>query len=140
MATIEINLSPESQGKRIAITKEAFKILRDHAIANALIVFTDGTDNWRLSLLTTTIKLDEKGKVITESSNPRRYSFFLGLNAKTRTPYESLIKKGSVKNLNELQERFSVEVVNKQFYELIADLFTKLVGGERSKTKNILVF
>ncbi|MCA9343689.1 MAG: Eco57I restriction-modification methylase domain-containing protein [Candidatus Nomurabacteria bacterium] len=135
LATIEINLSPESQGKRIAITKEAFKILRDHAIANALIVFTDGTDNWRLSLLTTTIKLDEKGKVITESSNPRRYSFFLGLNAKTRTPYESLIKKGSVKNLNELQERFSVEVVNKQFYELIADLFTKLVGGERSKTK-----
>ncbi|RTK94545.1 hypothetical protein EKI60_02895 [Candidatus Saccharibacteria bacterium] len=135
LAAIEIVLRPESQGRRIAITKEAFKILRDHATANALIVFTDGTDNWRLSLLTTTLKLDDKGRVVTESSNPRRYSFVLGAHAKTRTPYESLIKKGSVSDIKQLQERFSVEVVNKQFYESIADLFTKLVGGERSKTK-----
>ena len=135
LAAIEIVLRPESQGRRIAITKEAFKILRDHATANALIVFTDGTDNWRLSLLTTTLKLDDKGRVVTESSNPRRYSFVLGAHAKTRTPYESLIKKGPVSDIKQLQERFSVEVVNKQFYESIADLFTKLVGGERSKTK-----
>ena len=135
LATIEIVLRPDSQGRRIAITKEAFKILRDHATANALIVFTDGTDNWRLSLLTTTLKLDDKGRVVTESSNPRRYSFVLGAHAKTRTPYESLIKKGPVSDIKQLQERFSVEVVNKQFYESIADLFTKLVGGERSKTK-----
>jgi hypothetical protein len=37
-----------------------------------------------------------------------------------------------VNTLDALCERFSVEVVNKQFFEEVATLFTKLVGGERA--------
>lgn len=120
--------------KRIAITQAAFRILRDHGIRNALIAFHDGNDQWRLSLLTSTLEL-KNGRVINKDSNPRRYSYLLGIGAKTRTPHKYLIEKGKVSDIKSLQERFSVEVVNKQFYESIANLFTKLVGGERGRTK-----
>jgi hypothetical protein len=119
--------------KRIAITQAAFKVLRDHSIRNALIAFHDGADQWRLSLLTSTLELKD-GKIIKKDSNPRRYSYLLGVGAKTRTPYKYLIEKGSVSDIKSLQSLFSVEVVNKQFYESIATLFTKLVGGERGST------
>lgn len=134
ISIIEINTEASNLGKRISTTKEAFKILRDHAISNALIVFDEGHDQWRLSLLTTSLRLNEKGRVVTESSNQRRYSYLLGVDAKTVTPYKHLIEKGPVEDIKQLQDRFSVEVVNKQFYASIADLFTKLVGGKRGST------
>lgn len=135
LAILEIAADSSSVGKRIAITKEAFKILRDHGMGNALVAFDDGHGKWRLSLLTTTLKLNDAGKVISEASNPRRYSYLLGVGAKTVTPYKYLIEKGKVENIKQLQERFSVEVVNKQFYASIANLFTKLVGGKRGATE-----
>lgn len=134
LTVLEAECEETDSNKRIAITQAAFKALRDHSIRNALIAFHDGADQWRLSLLTSTLELKD-GKVIKKDSNPRRYSYLLGIGAKTRTPHKYLIEKGKVSDIKSLQERFSVEVVNKQFYESIADLFTKLVGGERGRTK-----
>jgi len=70
-------------------------------------------------------------KVVKVLSNPRRYSYSLGYGTKTKTAYDFLIGKGKVNSLDELINRFSVEVVNKQFYNEIALAFTKLVGGQR---------
>lgn len=134
LTILEAKCEETDSKKRIAITQAAFKALRDHSIRNALIAFHDGDEQWRLSLLTSTLELKE-GKVIKKDSNPRRYSYLLGIGAKTRTPHKYLIEKGKVSDIKSLQERFSVEVVNKQFYESIADLFTKLVGGERGRTR-----
>lgn len=134
LTVLEAECEETDSKKRIAITQAAFKVLRDHGIRNALIAFHDGADQWRLSLLTSTLELKD-GKVINKDSNPRRYSYLLGIGAKTRTPHKYLIEKGEVPDLKSLQERFSVEVVNKQFYESIAELFTKLVGGERGRTR-----
>ncbi len=135
LAILEAQCEETDSKKRIAITQAAFKVLRDHGIRNAVIAFHDGADQWRLSLLTSTLELIE-GKVIKKDSNPRRYSYLLGVGAKTRTPHKYLIEKGRVSDIKSLQERFSVEVVNKQFYESIAELFTKLVGGERGRTRH----
>ena len=120
--------------KRIAITQAAFKVLRDHGIRNAIVAFHNGVNQWRLSLLTSTLEIRD-GKVVKKDSNPRRYSYLLGVGAKTVTPYKYLVEKGRVEDMKQLQERFSVEVVNKQFYASVAELFTKLVGGERGSTK-----
>ena len=70
-------------------------------------------------------------KIKREYSNPRRYSFFLGSDSKIHTPSEFLIKKGRVTNFEDLQSRFSVEVVNKEFYQRIAVQFSRLIGGQR---------
>jgi hypothetical protein len=134
VTVLEAECEETDTNKRIAITQAAFKVLRDHSIRNAIIAFHDGADQWRLSLLTSTLDIKD-GKVVKKDSNPRRYSYLLGVGAKTVTPYKYLIEKGSVENMKQLQERFSVEVVNKQFYASIAELFTKLIGGERGATK-----
>jgi len=116
--------------KRIAITQAAFRILRQHRIRNALVVFYANKPNWRLSLLTSTLKI-ENGKVVNRTSSPRRFSYLLGPKAKAQTPRKFLLEQGQVTSLKELQERFSVEVVNKEFYRAIQTQFLKLVGGEQ---------
>lgn len=134
VTVLEAECEETDTNRRIAITQAAFKVLREHSIRNAIIAFHDGADQWRLSLLTSTLEI-KNGKVVKKDSNPRRYSYLLGVGAKTVTPYKYLIEKGKVEDIKQLQERFSVEVVNKQFYASVADLFTKLVGGERGATK-----
>ena len=132
LSVLEFSIKSEDRNKRIAITQDAFKVLRRHHIRNALIAFKYEGDEWRLSLLTSTLRLDENGKVVKEESNPRRYSYLMGPKAKTKTPYKYLIEKGKVVDFSDLLSRFSVEVVNKQFYNSIAELFMQLVGGKRN--------
>jgi len=114
----------------VTLTPEAFKFMRRHVetvTSNALIIFRSlNSDNYRLSLLTTDYKRVGK-KTEKELSNPRRFSFFLGPDAKVKTPEEFLIKKGAVADIEDLKSRFSVEVVNKEFYLRIADLFYRFI-------------
>lgn len=123
---------------RVSLTKETFRLMKEYNDFNALAVFiSPGSENYRLSYVTIGLKSEDK-KPTYEYPNPRRYSYFLGPDAKVITPTRFLLKRGRVADMNELQERFSIEVVNKEFYREIATLFTKLVGGTRkegSKTK-----
>ncbi|MBA7580961.1 hypothetical protein ES708_22860 [subsurface metagenome] len=122
---------------RIALATDGFRIMRDSASFQALVSFYNPEiDGWRLSLMTAIPEITDKGKANTVLSNPRRCSFALGPKAKINTPYNFLIKKGKVNNFDELKERFSVEVVNKEFYIEIAEHYTKLVGGIKEKGKN----
>ena len=118
---------------RVTLSKEAFRILANYGKQQALILFiSTKAANFRLSLVTLDLKL-EGTRVTKEFSNPRRYSFFLGPQCKVHTPKEYLdnSKKGRVKDLDDLKHRFSIEVVNKEFFTQIALLFTKLTGGTR---------
>ncbi len=125
-----IEITHNTKDARIAIATDAFKLMADNWIHRALIIFKNDTDNYRFSYLT--IKLDEnsKGKVVHTYSNPRRYSFFLGADAKINTPYQQLIKSGRVKDIDDLQNRFSLEVVNKEFYKQLVGFFNELVKKE----------
>lgn len=132
LTVIVAQVDADYSKKRILITQEAFRLLRQHRIRNALVAFYTHDDEWRISLLTSTLKI-ERGKIVNQTSNPRRYSYALGPGAKTRTPKKFLIEQGPVTSLDELKERFSVEVVNKQFYNAIIVQFVKLIGGERGE-------
>ena len=116
---------------RVAIATDAFKILADHWIHRALVIFKNNdSDNYRFSYLTISLDLNDKNKVVKKYSNARRYSFYLGTNAKVKTPEQQLIKKGKIKDVDDLLNRFSVEVVNKQFYLEVAKFFDELVSIE----------
>lgn len=131
LSVFEVVLKDGAQNRRVAITQEMFKVLRGLHINNAVVAFTNADKrNFRISLLTSKYEYDGE-KIVKVLSNPRRYSYSLGLGTKTKTAYKFLIAKGKVTDLNELINRFSVEVVNKQFYSEIATSFTELVGGER---------
>ena len=131
LSVFEVVLQDGAQNRRVAITQEMFKILRGLRINNAVVAFANADKhNFRISLLTSKYEYDGE-KIVKVLSNPRRYSYSLGIGTKTKTAYKFLIAKGKVADLNELINRFSVEVVNKQFYSEIATSFTELVGGER---------
>lgn len=131
ISVYEVILNTDTQNRRVTITQEMFRILRGQGINNALVAFSNADrKNYRISLLTSKYEFDGD-KIVKVLSNPRRYSYALGYGTKTKTAYQFLIGKGKVNSLDELIERFSVEVVNKQFYNEIALSFTKLVGGER---------
>jgi hypothetical protein len=118
---------------RISLSRDSFRLLAQYGIKRALILFISKSSlNYRLSLVTIDLKWEEGRRVKKEYSNPHRYSFFLGPETKTHTPETYLIKKGRVKDFEDLKNRFSIEVVNKDFYTQIAILFTKLAGGERT--------
>lgn len=119
---------------RVMLSRETFRVMSNLGAQRALVVYhSAGSDNYRLSLATVTLAL-KGAKTKREYSNPRRYSFFLGPEAKTHTPEQFLSQK--VTDYNDLLNRFSIEVVNKEFYNEIAVKFTELVGGQRKvKTK-----
>ncbi len=142
LTVFEVFLNEGCQNRRVMITQEMFKILRGLRIDNAIVSFvSNDMENYRISLLTSKYEYDGE-KIIKVISNPKRFSYSLGYGTKTKTAYKNLISKGKVKDLTELISRFSVEVVNKQFYSEIAEAFTKLIGGKfgSKKYERILLF
>jgi hypothetical protein len=138
---IEIEISGNVKN-RIKITSEAFKLLNILAAQSALVSFFSNNNTsgkWRFSLLTTDYKIID-GNVSKEQSNPRRYSYVLGLNSKLYTPKKFLINKGPISDIEDLKSRFSLAVVNQEFYDQLAELYTKLIGGNVSKGSNVIQY
>ena len=120
---MKLNINQKND-PRVSLSRETFRLLAQYSIKRALIIFTSKKSaNFRLSLVTIDLKWQEGKRVQKEYSNPRRYSFFLGPDSKIHTPEEYLSKKGRVKDFDDLKNRFSIEVVNKEFYTAIAFLF-----------------
>jgi len=108
---------------RVGLSKDIFRVMASYGYKRALVLLhSSRSKNYRLSLATIELSL-EGNKVRKEYSNPRRYSFFLGPDAKVKTPESFLISKGRVKDFEDLLSRFSVEVVTKQFYQEIANWY-----------------
>ncbi|GHU65892.1 hypothetical protein FACS189447_05690 [Spirochaetia bacterium] len=104
---------------RVGLSKDAFRLVCNYTLYDrALILFVpqDNNDFYRFSLVEFTPIVNEKGKVKRDYSNPRRYSFILGRDAKVKTPQQYLTEKGRIKDTTDLKNRFSVEVLTKKFF------------------------
>ena len=127
--------------KKISQAIESFKIIKQQMSFRALVSYQGEDDlNWRLALLQMTPDLSEEGKRTQKFSNPRRYSFLLGPTAKIKTPTKFLDLAKKITDFSELEKRFSVEVVNKDFYNQIAHFFSRLTGGDRKSGSKQLHF
>lgn len=131
-----IETEQDPSRRKIGLATESFTLLRDYGTPNAIIVYySENSSLWRLSLLTSTLTWDE-GKIKKKLSNPKRQSYVLGSKAKVKTPHQYLISKGSVTDFPDLKSRFSLEVVNKEFYKEISSAFIHLVGGQIANGKS----
>ena len=113
---------------RVGIAKDAFKLLFTESLSNrALVVFVpEGSNQWRLSLLQIEAEVNAKGRVEKTYSNPRRHSYLLGEGGSLNTPKKYLIDLGRIRERKDgnkklspwedLQSRFSVEALTKEFY------------------------
>nr|MDK2851494.1 adenine-specific DNA-methyltransferase [Candidatus Cloacimonadota bacterium] len=129
LAIIEISHCSEND-PRISVSRDAFRLMAELNLESALFFFvSENSDNYRFSLITLKLELEGTG-VKYKFSNPKRFSFYLGPDAKTKTPELFLFQKGRISDLEDLQGRFSIEVVNKEFYQRIQKSFYSLVGGK----------
>lgn len=135
---IETDADPST--RKVGLATDSFNLLKSYASPNAIIAyFSKDAPLWRISLLTST-PIWSEGKIITKLSNPKRQSYVLGSKAKIKTPYQFLLNKGQVIDFTDLKSRFSLEVVNKEFYKEISQAFTKLVGGTVANGKSKKTF
>lgn len=103
---------------RVGLSKEIFRFMANKRERKALVLFVpEGNDaNYRLSLISIDLVENEDGNVKRTYSNPRRYSYYLGEGIAARTPKDYLKKKGRVKDASDLKNRFSVEILNVDFF------------------------
>ncbi|MFH2070980.1 MAG: N-6 DNA methylase [Elusimicrobiota bacterium] len=118
----EIEHESESD-PRVTLSRETFRLMSNYGVRKALAVFISrNSHNYRFSLATIDLKL-EGSRVTKDYSNPRRYSFFLGPDAKVHTPTIFLIGKGRINNFDDLLSRFSVEIVTKEFFSELSNWY-----------------
>lgn len=111
---------------RVSLSKEAFRMLADEMEDRALVIFVpeDNNDNYCFSLIEITLEAKDDSSRITRSySNPRRYSYLGGKGIAYYTPNKYLNEKGRVVNADDLRNRFSVEILTKEFYNELSDWY-----------------
>jgi type I restriction-modification system DNA methylase subunit len=137
-SSLEMNVYEVEHGSendpRVSLSKESFRLLAEHGQKRALVLFISKTPNYRFSLVTVDLELEGK-KVKREYSNPRRLSFFLGPDAKIHTPQEYLVKPGRVRDFDDFKNRFSIEVVTKEFYKEYAEVFAQIESAIAKNNK-----
>lgn len=111
---------------RVGLTKEAFRLLADEFCERALVLFMseDDNSNYRFSLIEITLDQSEtSSRVSRRYSNPHRYSYYLGKGIAYYTPNKYLNEYGRVVSVEDLRNRFSVEVLTKAFYQELSDWY-----------------
>lgn len=111
---------------RVGMSKEVFRLLANEFEDKALVIFIpeDNTDNYRLSFIEITLHQDEDSSRVKKTySNPRRYSYYLGKGIACYTPNKYLNAAGRVTSIEDLRNRFSVEVLTKEFYQELSDWY-----------------
>ena len=104
---------------RVGLSKEIFRFMANKRERKALVLFVpDGNAaNYRFSLISIELNETETGSIKRTYSNPRRFSYYLGKDIAARTPKDYLIKKKRVLNEADLVSRFSVEILNDDFFK-----------------------
>ena len=126
LLVIEIErINPEKS--RISVTRELFKILNSINCSNSLIItYSSAETHYRFSYIYNKLEWISDTKVKGNFSNPRRLSFLLGKNQKIHTPTTQLAKLGKITSLDDLENRFDVEILNKEFFNSYKKMYLNL--------------
>lgn len=108
-----INIARNRAGLRNLVAKEIDAIVEEGAIAS---FHTSGRENWRLSFLAKEYIAKEGGIEMQETSTTR-YTYLLGPGVQTRTAGDRLSQLDRTLALSGIKKIFSVEPLNKEFYE-----------------------
>jgi len=108
----------------------AKKILKEEIKDAAFFIFYDTNGQFRFSF----IKADFKGTK-REFTAFKRYTYFI-TPEQTNQTFIGQISSCDFSDLDEIQNAFSVEPLNKQFYQKIAKAFYSLIGGKVAEGSN----
>jgi adenine-specific DNA-methyltransferase len=125
------DLSERSSKK--AQYEKAKKILKDNPDNDAgIFIFYDDEARFRFSLVYEQVTGTKK-----TFNNYRRYTYFIS-EEQTNKTFLDRIGKGDFSSLASIKDAFSVEKVNKEFYNHIARFFYRLTGKDNHKREMAL--
>ena len=129
---VDLNDNPNIERNRVGL-RETLRSIYKYDVDGALVVFVQG-DKWRLSFISEIRTLDDEGKIVEQATEPKRYTYLLGIGEKVKTSAIRLAKiAGQDQFLEDIREAFSVEALNEEFYKIVRDYFYQLVGGTVKK-------
>jgi hypothetical protein len=136
----QINLKPEVWLERNKVgIRQLLRSVYKYEVDGALIVFAQDS-KWRLSFVSEIRAVDENGDFRTIETEPKRFTYLLGRDEKTKTALDRLFSiAGKTLNLEDIKNAFSVEKLNEEFYKIVAEHFYKLVGATAGKGKKQMV-
>ena len=102
----------------------------DHARYHGILAFYHSEDTtqseYRLSFISSEPTIDADGKYSVQTTAPKRFTYVLGENEKTKTPADRLKiitnKRGSI-TLEDIKNAFSVETLTKEFYAELSNWY-----------------
>jgi adenine-specific DNA-methyltransferase len=120
VALFEVNIKSDVNilSKKIGLRKVISKYISDDKFNGVLTIFENGSLDYRFTFASKTTKVTEDGIVVSETES-KRYTYILGGNEPCLTPsqrFEGLFKKNGAINLDDIKEAFSVEKLNKEFF------------------------
>ena len=92
-------------------------------------------DRWRFSFVSQTEDYDEQNEEwIKSETEPKRYTYVLGEGEAVKTAADRFYKLVEETNISfeDIQEAFSVEKLNKEFYNKVVRFFYQLIGAKES--------
>ena len=87
-------IKTNNDGKnRVTLSRDIFKLLKQYVIENALVILHSNDGTYRLSYVKSVLNWEDNNRINRTFSNPKRFSYLLGPNAKVHTPYNKFLKK-----------------------------------------------
>ena len=106
----------------------------DQSLIHGTLAFyySQNQDDYRLTFIAKQTSFDENGNLITTETTPKRYTFLLGANEPCTTAANRLMelankKKNGSMSLTDVIEAFSVERLNKEFFNGYKAQYTKFL-------------
>lgn len=119
----------------------AIRYVDQDIIHGALVLYhSDNQPEYRLTFVSKQTRINEEGTIETKTTAPKRYTFLLGSNEPCTTAANRLFElidkrqKGSV-FLTDVEEAFSVERLNKDFFNGYKDRYKKFLTYLVNDTK-----
>ncbi|PCG19844.1 N-6 DNA methylase [Brachyspira sp. G79] len=131
IGVFEVYIKNTRLASRVKISRICSRILMSGNYGKGIffILYEDNKNNYRVSYVKhdkTGVK-GENGLIIMKDdySNPKRYTFLLGEGIKVHTP-ASRITSDIFGSVESIENAFSVEGVNKEFYKGVKEYFEKI--------------
>ncbi len=125
LPVFEIHIKPNTQLSRNRVQLRNLVAKQIGSEDGALAVYVDDENKqWRFSFIAIEYRFTDTG-VTTEKTASKRFTYLLGENAKTRTAIERFEQLHKQSTLEDLKAAFSVEELNKEFYDKLYRWYEK---------------
>ena len=127
----EIRIKNTKTGSRVKISKICTDIIKSgnrNSFGKGIFFILYSNENekaYRISYVKYDKKVNENLEVKKDLSDPKRFTYLLGEGAKVKTA-QSRLNKEAFSSVKKIEEAFSVEPVNEEFYKGIKELFDKI--------------